>query len=85
MHVSAFVLLPLIYAGVLWTFLAERSGGWLAPAVSHFAMNATSAVLLVRVGTFEQPGLILAISLVTLGSVVASVTLAKVSDRNESR
>ena len=81
MHVSVLVLLPLVYAGVLWTFLAERTDGWLAPACSHFAMNATSAVVLVRIGAMEEPGLALALSLVVGGSALATLAISRVVDR----
>ena len=83
LHVSPVLLLPLIYAGMLWTLLAERTGGWAAPAVSHFAMNATSAVVLVRVGALETPGLLLSAGLVCAGSVVATAVIAGVVDEGD--
>jgi hypothetical protein len=44
-------------------------------------MNLTSAVVLVRVDAFDEPSVPLALSLVFVGSVAATLALAKVTDR----
>jgi membrane protease YdiL (CAAX protease family) len=48
-HWEPVVMLPLFYVGCMLTLLADRTGGWAAAAVAHFALNATNGVVSVRV------------------------------------
>ena len=83
LHVSPLLLLPLIYAGMVWTLLAERTDGWVAPAVSHFSMNATSAVVLIRIDTLDDLGILVAMVFVWVGSALAAAAIAAVPDKRD--
>ena len=45
-HTNFTVLLPMIFLGLVWTWLYERTGNLLAPIAGHMIFNAISFVLL---------------------------------------
>lgn len=56
LHVMPPLLLPIFAVSLFWTALGERAGGWLAPAIVHFAFNGFNGVVMPRLaGTDVLP------------------------------
>lgn len=45
-HTNLTALLPMIFLGLIWTWLYERTGNLLAPIVGHMSFNAVSFILI---------------------------------------
>ncbi len=45
-HTNVTALLPMVFLGLVWTWLYERTGNLLAPMVGHMMFNAISFVLI---------------------------------------
>jgi membrane protease YdiL (CAAX protease family) len=77
-HVSPTSVVPILVIALFWTWLADRTGGWLAPAITHGAFNATSAVVMSRLEETAKlgQGALLAVMLVGFAVGAGTILLA---------
>lgn len=54
-HFDPIGFLPLVVVGVVFTWIRYVTGGWLVPALAHFAFNAFNGVILPRLVSTDDP------------------------------
>lgn len=74
-HLDPANLGPLVVVGYGFGLIAERSGGWAAPAAAHFAHNACNGVVVPRVVQMDVLPPLLAASWAAAGGTLFVVTL----------
>lgn len=74
-HLDPANLLPLTVVGIGFGLLAERAGGWWAPAVAHFVHNAHNGVVIPRVVHEESLAVPIACAAFVGGAAVFTAAL----------
>lgn len=75
-HAEPLVLAPLFYVGCVLTLMAERTGGWFAPAVAHITLNAVNAIVMPRLLGTDPPSLWVGAVFVCVGAGVATLAMS---------